>query len=188
MDPTLALILGVLWVLMNLLTGKKKAPPPSPPRSDPLHPASPSLPDATQREGSRLEMVLRQFERALEEAETGPLGRQARLPLPDDEDVEERQSLETEPEVVSLEQEVRRPSRREYTQDADAEQLVQKRIRAAASRDNTRTKADHLEFDQRIRQEAAEHTAAPLYSAKQLRDAIVWREILGPPVSERSDR
>ena len=189
MDPTLALVLGVLWVLMNLLTGKKKAPPPGPPRGDPLQPTSPSVPDATQREGSRLEMVLRQFERALEEAETGPLGRQARLPPPgDDEDVEERQSLESEPEVVSLEQEVRRPGRREYTQDADAEQLVQKRITAAASRDNTRTKADHLEFDQRVRQEAAEHTAAPAYTAKQLRDAIVWREILGPPVSERSDR
>ncbi len=185
MDPTLALILGALWVLMNLLTGRKKAPPSSP---DPREPLQPSPPDATQREGSRLEMVLRQFERALEEAETGPLGRHAPVPLPQDEDVEERASLESEPEVVSLEAEVRRPTRREYTQDADAEELVRKRISAAASRDNTRTKAEHLQFDQRIRQEPAEHTATAGFTAKQLRDAIVWREILGPPVSERGER
>ena len=183
MDPTIALILGALWVLMNLLTGRKKTPPSRPAPREPLQPTSP--PDATQREGSRLEMVLRQFERALEEAETGPRGRQARLPLPLDEDVEERVSLETEPEVVSLEEEVRRPTRQEYTQDADAEQLVRKRITAAASRDNARTKGEHLQFDQRIRQEPAEHTAMTGFSAKQLRDAIVWREILGPPVSER---
>lgn len=184
MDPTLALILGVLWVLMNLLTGRKK-PPPDPPF--PREPLPPSLPDATQREGSRLEMVLRQFERALQEAETGPLGRQTQLPLPDDEDVEERQSLEHEPEIVTLEEEVRRPARREYTQDADAEQLVQKRILAAAARDTARTKAEHQEFDQRIRKEPADKTATPGYTTKQLRDAIVWREILGPPVSERPD-
>ena len=185
MDPTLALILGALWVLMNLLTGRKKPPPDRPLPRESLPPDAPSLPDATQREGSRLEMVLRQFERALEEAEAGPLGRQARLPLPDDEDVEERQSLESEPEIVSLEEEVRRPTRREYTQDADAEQLVQQRISAAASRDTARTKAEHQEFDQRIRQEPADKTATTGYTAKQLRDAIVWREILGPPVSER---
>jgi hypothetical protein len=187
-DPTIALILGVLWVVMNLLTSRKKPPADPPVPREPLSPASPSVPDATQREGSRLEMVLRQFERALEEAETGPLGRQAGHRLPDDEDVEERQSLEREPEIVSLEEEVRRPARREYTQDADAEQLVQKRISAAASRDTARTKAEHQEFDQRIRKEPADKTATPGYTAKQLRDAVVWREILGPPVSERSER
>ena len=150
MDPTLALILGVLWVLMNLLTGRKKTPPGRPAPRDPSEPTLPSPPDATQREGSRLEMVLRQFERALQEAETSPLGRQARLPLPQDEEVEELASLEAEPEVVSLEEEVRRPARREYTQDADAEQLVQKRISAAAARDIARTKAEHQEFDQLV--------------------------------------
>jgi len=188
-DPTVVAILGVLWFLMNLLTsGKKKPPPPRAPRAEPPPSDRQSLPDATQREGSRLEMVLRQFERALEEAETGPLGRQARLPLPDDEDVEERQSLESEPEVVSLEQEVRRPSRREYTQDEGAEQLVQKRITAAAARDNARTRADHLEFDRQIREQPADHTATRAYTPQQLRDAVVWREILGPPVSLRDEK
>jgi hypothetical protein len=187
LDPTLALILGALWVVINLISSRKKTPPPRPsPREQP--PPSQSGADATQREGSRLESVLRQFQQALEEAEAGPLGRQARLPLPSDEEVEERESLEGVPEVVSLEEEVHRPVRREYTQDADAEQLVRKRIIAASSRDHARTKAEHLEFDQKIRKEPADKTATGGYTAKQLRDAVVWREILGPPVSERDER
>jgi hypothetical protein len=187
MDPTLALILGVLWVVINLISGaKKKAQPPSTERGEPLQPDQ-TLPDATQQEGSRLEMVLRQFERTLESAEVAAR-RHAGEPLPDDEDVEERQSLESEPEVVSLETEVRRPGRRAYTQDADAEQLVQRRITSAAARDTARSKADHVKFDERIRQEPAAQTSTSGYTAKQLREAIVWREILGPPVSERDER
>jgi hypothetical protein len=183
-DPTALLILGVLWFLINLITGvkKKDQPPPRAPRREPLRPEEHLSPDATQREGSRLEIVLRELGRALEEAR--PVG-QERMDLPDDEDIEERISLESEPEVVSLEQEVPRAARREYTQDEDAEKLVQKRIAAAAARDTARSKADHFEFDQQIRKEPADHTATGGYTAKQLRDAVVWREILGPPVSER---
>jgi hypothetical protein len=185
-DPTVALILGVLWVLMNLFAGRKKTPPPDSEPGERLRPDQ-SSPDATQREGSRLEMVLREFQRSLENAETS-VRRHAGEPLPDDEDVEERQSLEEEPQIVSLEQEVRRPSRREYTQDADAEQLVQRRITAASARDTARSKADHIQFDERIRKEPADQTGTRGYTVKQLRDAVVWREILGPPVSERNDR
>ena len=189
MDPTAVLILGVLWFLINLLTGGKKKPPPPPRRREPPPPAGPSVPDATQREGSRLEMVLRQFEQALDEAGAGPRARRpTQLALPDDEEVEERESLETEPQVVSLEEEVRRVPRRVHTQDEDAERLVQKRITAAAARDSARTRADHLEFDREIRKEPADHTATGGYTAKQLRDAVVWREILGPPVSLREER
>ena len=185
MDPTVALILGALWVLMNLLSGRKKAPPPDSEPGERFQPDQ-SPPDATQREGSRLEMVLREFQRSLENAEVSAR-RHAGEPLPDDEDVEERQSLESEPEIVSLEEAVRRPSRREYTQDAEAEQLVQRRITAAAARDTARSKADHVQFDERIRKEPADQTSTRGYTAKQLRDAVVWREILGPPVSERRE-
>ncbi len=185
MDPTIALILGALWVLMNLFAGRKKTPPPPDYREPPQPGESP--PDATQREGSRLEMVLREFQRSLENAEM-TARRQAEGPLPEVEDIEEPQSLEREPEIVSLEQEVRRPGRREYTQDAEAEQLVQRRITAAAARDTARTKADHFQFDERIRKEPADQTGTRGYTAKQLRDAVVWREILDPPVSEREER
>ncbi|HET6779002.1 MAG TPA: hypothetical protein VFH26_08945 [Gemmatimonadales bacterium] len=185
MDPTVALILGALWVLMNLFAGRKKTPP-GPDSTEPPQPDD-LPPDATQREGSRLEMVLREFQRSLESAEV-TARRHAGEPLAGDEEIEERQSLEREPQIVSLEHEVRRPGRREYTQDAEAEQLVQRRIAAAATRDTARTKADHIQFDERIRKEPADQTRTRGYTAKQLRDAVVWREILGPPVSERGDR
>jgi hypothetical protein len=108
--------------------------------------------------------------------------------LPDDEDVEERASLERPERVVSLEREVRRPQRVEYDQDSGAEELVRRRIAAAEARSGPLRKADHKAFDARIRQEPADHTAVRRYTPAQLRDAIVWREILGPPVSERDPR
>ena len=187
MDFDAVLVLGALWFLVNLLTGlkRKRRPPAQPQARAPVRPAPSSQPDATQREGSRLEQVLREFQRSLEQA--GPAGRQASLPLPDAEEVEERQSLEGEPEVMSLEQEVRRAPRREFTQDEDAEQLVARRITAASVRDSARTKADHVKFNSQIRQEPAEHTATRGYTAQELRRAVVWREILGPPVSLRSE-
>ena len=72
--------------------------------------------------------------------------------------------------------------------DDAAEAVVRRRIEAARRRDRALTKADHEAFDARIRQEPADHTAvARRFTPAQLRDAIVWREILGPPVSEREE-
>jgi hypothetical protein len=185
-DFDAVLVLGALWFLINLLTGlKRKSQPPAEPQEmdDSVRPP-PSFPaDATQREGSRLEQVLREFERALDQA--GPTGRRASFPLPDAEAVEDRESLETEPEVVSLERDVRRAPRQEFTQDEDAEKLVARRITAASVRDAARTRVDHIKPDNQIRQEPADHTATRGYTAQELRRAVVWREILGPPVGER---
>ena len=186
MDFDAVLVLGALWFLINLLMGlkRKSQPPPQPEeRDDPVRPAPSSLPDATQREGSRLEQVLREFQRALDQA--GPTGRRASFPLPEAEEVEEGESLETEPEVVSLERDIRRAPRREFTQDEGAEQLVARRITAASARDSTHTKAEHVKFDSQIRQEPADHTATRGHTPQELRRAVVWREILGPPVSLR---
>lgn len=182
MDFDAVLVLGALWFLVNLLTGlKRKGQPPAKPRAEAPEPSA--YPDGTQREGSRLEQVLREFERALDQ--TGSTGRPTSFPLPDAEEFEERESVEAEPEVVSLEQEVRRAPRREFTQDADAEKLVARRITAASVRDATRTRKDHVAVDSPVRREPAEHTATRGYTAEELRRAVVWREILGPPVSER---
>jgi hypothetical protein len=103
----------------------------------------------------------------------------------EEEDVEERESLEEPERVVSLETEAPRRERVEYDQDAEAEVIVQRRIEAARARDRALTKSDHKIFDAQIRQEPADHTAVRRYTPAQLRDAVVWREILGPPVSER---
>jgi hypothetical protein len=189
-------VLGVVWLLFSLLgrargeSQPRPRPGPQAPQPRPHLPTArdPSPGDATQREGSRLEQLLRQLERNLDQAAGGQGRAPARLPvpLPDDEDVEERGSLEEPENVVSLETEVKRPARARYNQDSGAEDLVRRRIAAAESRSGALTRADHKTFDARIRQEPADHTAVRRYTPAQLRNAIVWREILGPPVSERN--
>lgn len=187
-------VLAAVWFLLSLLgkLGRKPQPPKEQGRTMPTrHPprqttlgGRPRGEDATQREGLRLEQVLREFQRALEQAEP-VVPPPTQRPTWAEEEIEERESLEVEPEVRSLEEVVRREARQRVDQDDEAEQIELRRIQAAAARDATRTKADHAEFDKKIRQEPADHTATRGYTAKQLRDAVVWREILGPPVSER---
>jgi hypothetical protein len=189
------LVLGIVWVLFSLL-GRGRGTARTRPRAEPQLPESgshpttvrgPSTIDATQHEGSRLERLLRELERNLEQAGgtvERPTARPPLAPLPDDEEVEERESLERPERVISLETEVKRPARIVYDQDTDAEALVQRRIAAGEARSRAHTRADHKAFDARIRQEPADHTAVRRYTRAQLRHAIVWREILGPPVSE----
>jgi hypothetical protein len=187
------LFLGFLWFLFNLLKGggKPGSAPPAPKRvpQDALPPRTlppPAGVDATQHEGARLEGLLRDLGRTLETA-------RVRTTLPPvragEEDVEERESLEVVPEVVSLERDVRRAERTRVDQDDQAEAVVSRRIAAAEARNAAHTPADHRGFDRKIRPEPADHTAVATrsYTAQQLRDAVVWREILGPPASLRPD-
>jgi len=135
----------------------------------------------------KLEELLRELGRTLDQAR-GPVGRAPDRRLPPAEDVEERGSLETTaPEVGSLEAEPARGERAVVDQDDEAERVVQRRLAAAESNLTPLTDADHRSFDPRIRQEPADKTATRAYTAKQLRDAVVWREILGPPVSLRGE-
>lgn len=180
------LVLAAVWFLVSLISraGRKTQTPPGAPRPQPPRPIPRTLgADPTQQEGSRLERVLRDFQRALEEAEEK--ARPAEPSWPRYEEVEEGVSLEVEPEVTSLESVAPRPARREVDQDDEAEQIAARRIRAAAARDTARSPVDHVAFDERIRQQPADHTAVRTYTAQQLRDAMVWREILGRPVSLR---
>lgn len=201
------LILGLLWLVFNVLVGGKgKRAPPGRTRSSPVPAKPPERGDATQREGSRLEGLLREVERAMDQVGgnepgtarpgrrppgVGPMGRRSPGPLPRAEEAEERASweargsLEDEPEIVSLEHDVARPARAQVSQDDSAEQLVARRIAAADARSGVHTGADHRAFDQRIRQAPADATAVRLPGPEALRRAIVWREVLGPPVSLR---
>jgi hypothetical protein len=191
------LVLGIVWLLFNLI-GQGKGRSRSAPRPAPQpRPAGSS--DPTQQEGSRLERLLRELERSLEQVADKQSGGGSRVPTPqrtgparrpvppatDEEDVEERDSLEEPEQVVSLETEVSRRERPEYDQDSEVEAIVQRRIEAARGRDRALGKADHKAFDAKVRREVADHTAVRRYTPAQLRDAVVWREILGPPVSER---
>jgi hypothetical protein len=136
--------------------------------------------------------LLAEFQRGLEEAsgqrrpspEGGPLGRHARAGLPSAEEVEERGSLEVEPEAVSLEEGVRRPERVEVDQDEQVEEIVRRRLQAAAARDKPLSKVDHAAFDQRIRKPApsVDPEVEARIRAARIRQAIVWREVLGRPL------
>lgn len=205
MDLGPALLIGFAWLVVNAIRKAGSKPPGTsgtPPRRAPATPSRPAtraqtgarpktLPpvtgaDATQREGSRLEDLLRELGRTLEQG-SGPVGRAPDRRLPPAEEVEERESLEVNPEVQSLEIDPRRQARAEVDQDDEAERIVARRIAAAEAQGKPLTKADHRAFDARIRQEPADKTATRGYTARQLRDAVVWREILGPPVSLRGE-
>ena len=184
MDPVGLLFLGFLWLLFNVLrksreeSGRPRRPPSTPP---------PGTGDATQREGSRLETLFRELERTLQES-AGPQGRPAGMPLPsadEEEEVEDRETLETGAEVVSLEQEVRRPARARVDREERADQIEAARVAAAQARSGPLTRADHAAFDARIRPQPADVTAVRSLTPEQLRHAVIWREILGPPVSAR---
>jgi hypothetical protein len=177
------LVLAALWFLLSLITkaGKTQSRP-RPPGQAPVEPRSlPATLDPTQQEGSRLELVLRELQRSLEEAAGVPAPR----PAPPEVQYQEEQSLEAEPEIISLEEGVHREARRRVDQDDDAAEIEARRIQAAAARYSAETSARRIIQETEIKQQPADHTATRGYTAKQLRDAVVWREILGPPVSER---
>ena len=152
----------------------------------PTLPVPPRPAGGTQSEGTRLEDLLRVLTEAAGVPTTeGPMGRPARIPLPPAEEVEERESLEVEEQIQNLETEARRPSRREVDHDDEAEAIVQRRILAAQERDRSLSRADHLAFDKKIRAVKPDNTRVAKPRPPSLRQAIVWREILGPPVSLR---
>jgi hypothetical protein len=130
--------------------------------------------DASQREGEQLETLLRQLERTLGSG-AGPLGRRPDRPLPEEAEV---RSLEAEPEVAE---------REPVDYDEAAEQIIARRRAVADARSGAQTGADHEAFDQRIRQEPADKTATRATDPRRLREAVVWREILGPPAALRGD-
>jgi hypothetical protein len=146
----------------------------------------------------RLQDLLRELGKTLEDAADSPRRPPApripptvrRAPTPSKRPAtlttsEEGGSLESVSEVRSLEVDVRRPQRVEVDSDDEAETIAAKRIAAAEANVRPLGAADHMAFDARIRQQPADATATQLSSMRRLRDAVVWREILGPPVSLR---
>ena len=124
-------------------------------------------------------MVLGELRRALEEAAQAgsPSGDTMARPRQAGESLElsEVQSLEGEGE------------REPVDLDDEAAGIEARRIQAAADR-NAGRKPEAKQPAPLVRQEPADHTSAPRYSARQLREAVVWREILDPPLALRSER
>ena len=53
--------------------------------------------------------------------------------------------------------------------------------------DRTGPPAQRSAAENGIRQQPADNTRTRIYTAQQLRDAILWRDILEPPVNLRSE-
>ncbi|HEU4827585.1 MAG TPA: hypothetical protein VFT04_00175, partial [Gemmatimonadales bacterium] len=135
--------------------------------------------------------MLRQLERASRgaggapEPHPVPASGPRRLPAP--APAEEPEFVE---DVKSLEVVVRRAEREEVSLDSASELAARRRRETAARRERPRTEADHAAFDARIRAEpdATAVEAPKLEGAQRLRHALIWNELLGPPVSLRDDR
>jgi len=148
----------------------------------------------TQLEARRLEELLRGLGGALGMPD-GPVV--VTVPAPGNDEEEEpveAYSLEG----VTLEGESRdvapvRVAREVRAEDASASALVQRRIDAAAARSGALGPSDHAAFHRRLATQSAPaqverpkaRRAAMAGTRKDLRRAVVWREILGPPVSLR---
>ncbi|HET8623262.1 MAG TPA: hypothetical protein VFM14_06845 [Gemmatimonadales bacterium] len=195
----------LLW-LFNAIGGRKRPPgqrtelprDPSPPRrvARRPEPARSGL-DTTQTEGGQLEELLRALEQRLDptaaepalppprsrppQPARGPLGRPAKVPLPAAEELEERESLEVDPVVESLEREIRRPERVNPNRLAQAEAKERARLSEAEARDREPHKARHASFDKRIRTPPVAEPAARRLTTAQIRQAFIWGEILGRP-------
>lgn len=146
----------------------------------------------TQVEGRALEELLRGLGDVLGMPED-PVP--ARVPWPGaDAEQEEAYSLEGESlEGAERGAPVPRPERPAVSADQDIEALVLRRVAAAEARSGALGPKDHEAFHQKLarREESVAQPAAPApaprYSASELRRAVVWREILGPPVALRSN-
>jgi len=202
-------ILALVWWVFSLVTqGKKKGqdrrpprPGPPAPRGEPEERLPAARGDATQQEGGRLEALMREFERAMEEASgvrrpaPGPVETPAEWDTGLESPAEELEEIEAldayQPEVVSQEDEANfyRPEREVVVLGGDPEELRRQRVQYAEVRTQALTKADHTRFDTRIRETSKVAIVDPGAPAseriKRLRQAIIWREVLGPPVSMR---
>lgn len=185
MENLFPVLLVLLFVLSTLNQARKKVasrrpPPPKRPAARPAAPARASL----------LDRLRRDLERAMEEANAetaGPLGRRPDRGLPEAEEVEERDTAEGRWADRPPRPWMDRPAPEVADLDDQAEAVALRRIREAEARDQALSTADHREFDRRIRPEpaAVAPVARPAGDRHRLRQAIVWREILGPPVSLR---
>jgi len=164
----------VLREIQRVKQQQQQQPPPLPRRQISTRPAPPA------RRVASVPGI-----RTAAPTERGPLGRHDRVGLPDDEDVEDRESLEGAAlggQSLGLsEEEARRRQRVVVDHDEEAQALVQKRIREAEARNRPLTEMDHKAFDREIRQDKGPAPSGSRYTAARLRDAVVWREIMGPP-------
>ena len=144
----------------------------------------------TQGEARALEALFRGMGIEIELPGGEPMGQRRfpppRPPLPAPEDPEEARSLEGQSvEGEALDVEPGRAARTIVVADAAAEEVVRRRIEAAEARSHALGAADHAEFHRRVTAAPRAAKAHAAISLADLRRAVVWREVLGPPLALR---
>ena len=144
----------------------------------------------TQAEARTLEALFRGLGIEIERPEGETVARRrvpsGRPPLPEPEDPEEARSLEGQSiEGEGLDVEFRRGKRTVVVADAAAEAVVRRRIEAAEARSHALSAADHAEFHRRITATPAAEARRTAIPLSEVRRAMVWREVLGPPLALR---
>ncbi len=155
----------------------------------------PRVVPATRRPPETMDELLREMREQLGELggiERGPVmtGGRGSAPGGESEEVEwqgeEAISLETVPQMVSLETDVVEAAPVDRGYDDGVHEIVRQRRADAESRNRAWRPADHKAFDARVRAVAppplVDATVTARRSTRQLRDAIIWKEILGPPL------
>ena len=128
-------------------------------------------------------------QREVVQDDRGPLGRISRTKLESAEDVEDRTSLEEEGRLAgerrlqNVEVVTVRPERIVQNRDQEAEGVAQRRIKSAQDRNRPHASVDHEKFDRSVRKPEEPVVPRRRVTVQGLRDAFVWREILGPPKS-----
>ena len=177
-------VLVLIWIVGSIFDKKRKQErrrkqmaQQRPPLSIEVEPvgAEPRarLPDASQREGSKLEQVLRQLN-----PELAALADQALT------QARQQPATEGKPEVM-----VRQPAEpladaRDDGDDfmAKAERAIARRRMVAEEYSRGRTAEDHDAFHHAVRRpDEPEAKKGRFADAPTLEQAIIWREILGPP-------
>ena len=195
MEVAILIILFILSGMIKSANERKQRRIEQEYEEEPVDPAAPA--------GAGPADLLEEIRKAVEQMKQQQSGRDVRrqLPLPsqrprwqaDDDDLdeaklEERESLEIEPRIVSLETLPVRAERSLIDKDEEAEAIAAARRRWAERYARPLTAADHREFDRRIRSKEAEQPEAASEgwaSPERLRQLFVWHEILGKPVSLR---
>ena len=178
------IVVVIIWIIGSVFEQKKKqeqrrrqarqVPPPAvdvePVSAEPRS----GRPDPSQREGSRLEQVLRELNPELADLAEQASRASRKQPQARRRTYSERPARRAErPPVIAAEE-----TKSDFV--AKAEAAIARRRQVAAEHIRDRTDQDHESFHRLARREmtASVHPAAVPPSLQQ---AIIWREILGPP-------
>ena len=177
-------VLVVIWIIGAVLDKKRKegrrrraarSSAPAPLEVESV--SSSEGVDASQLEGSMLERMLRQLDPQFADQ---ALGKKRSLP-----NVElERQSPPATATPATM---VRGERPQADDRRSSTEALIARRLRAAEARTTGRSDSDHVVFHDSIRKEKKVEPTKESFPVSNMRRAIVWREILGPPKAETID-